>query len=165
MRNIKQDFYNLTNFLNNNMLSEFEYYLQKLLSFTTGRHDINNIYKVENEVEINDKGEVINIPPLICNSILQNKYDFFQTLLIYGHPKNLKFSFYTEKSLLQFFIDHLTDDESFLVEIFFTPNEIEYAVEIFDDNPKKFISHNAITYAKKNNKHKIALVLEKYLKE
>ena len=85
--------------------------------------------------------------------------------MIYGHPKNLKFSFYTEKSLLQFFIDHLTDDESFLVEIFFTPNEIEYAVEIFDDNPKKFISHNAITYAKKNNKHKIALVLEKYLKE
>ena len=74
MRNIKQDFYNLTNFLNNNMLSEFEYYLQKLLSFTTGRHDINNIYKVENEVEINDKGEVINIPPLICNSILFKLY-------------------------------------------------------------------------------------------
>jgi hypothetical protein len=83
MRNIRQDFYNLTNYLNMNMIQEFEYYLQKLLTYTTGRHDINDIYKVEDEVEINDKGEVVNIPPLILNSILQKKFNFLKVLLKY----------------------------------------------------------------------------------
>ena len=54
MRNIRQDFYNLTTYLNLSMFDEFEYYLSKLLTFTTGRHDLNDIYKVYLE-EIKNK--------------------------------------------------------------------------------------------------------------
>jgi len=170
MRNIRQDFYNLTNYLNMNMIQEFEYYLQKLLTYTTGRHDINDIYKVEDEVEINDKGEVVNIPPLILNTIIQKKFDFLKVLLKYGHPKNLLFDVYTDTSILHFLIDSLKDDEGKNIEIFFTPNEIQFAVEIFDDTPKNSIlsrknKHNvdAITHAYNNQKTKIASILQKFI--
>jgi len=170
MRNIRQDFYNLTNYLNMNMIQEFEYYLQKLLTYTTGRHDINDIYKVEDEVEINNKGEVVNIPPLILNTILQKKFNFLQILMKYGHPKNLKFDIYTDKCILHFFIDKLSDGEAEKISTLFTPNEIQFAVEIFDDNPKKYIlcrknSYNvdAITYAYNNHKTKIASILKNFI--
>lgn len=166
MRNIIQDFYNLTNFLNMNMINEFEHYLKKLLTYTTGRHDINDIYKVENEVDINNKGEVFDIPPLILNCIIQRKYNFLQVLLKYGHPKNLQFDIYTDKSILQFFIDNLNDDESDIITLFFTKNELQFAIEIFNDNPKNFIlskNNDAIAYAKNKAKPHIALALEKFL--
>ena len=168
MRNIRQDFYNLTTYLNLSMFDEFKYYLSKLLTFTTGRHDLNDIYKVEEEVEINDKGEVVNIPPLILNSIIQKKYDFLKILLKYGHPKNLKFEIYTDKSTIQFLIDNINDDEGEIIDIFFTPNELLFAVEIFDDTPKNFIvsnknGKNLISYAIDNNKPNIAIALQRFL--
>jgi hypothetical protein len=91
-------------------------------------------------------------------------------LLKYWHPKNLLFDVYTDTSILHFLIDSLKDDESENIEIFFTPNEIQFAVEIFDDTPKNSIlsrknKHNvdAITHAYNNQKTKIASILQKFI--
>ena len=73
MRNIRQDFYNLTTYLNLSMFDEFEYYLSKLLTFTTGRHDLNDIYKLKEQIILSE--EVPTFIKILLNYVRKMKFD------------------------------------------------------------------------------------------